>query len=154
MSKPLPKTDFTKPYKVAPGKYLGAIALKWLGRLWWLLLIPLSLFIAGLFDWRFAAIGLIVLMIAYPFALATALMGDAMRPEVIRRASSRRAHISSESITIFKEFAHDEQVDYILLDKYAITDIIYGRKFTQFIVGPKYYDFILIPTPCLTQKTF
>lgn len=142
----------SKPYKVAPGKYLGAIAIAWIGRLWWLLLIPIGLFIAGAFDWRWAAVGLIVLMLLYPMALTTVLISYALSPEVIRRAACRRAELSDTHITLFNAVENEDgSITYRSVEFLQIVEILYRGRMTKIVVGKQLTDFILIPTESLSD---
>ena len=141
-------TDY---YKVASGKYLGAIAKCELGRRWWFFLFPLALFIVGFYDWRWAVVGLMLLFLVYPFGLTIALLNNALRPEVIGRASSNFAKFDEENITIFKKKAEetdnsdDKNVELDKIETKKIVEIVNVGKFTKIIVGSKFYDFILIP---------
>ena len=162
-------------FKVTPGAYLGVITTSMLGRLWWIMIFPCAFFIAGAHNWRFAVIGLIVLMLIYPLAMTTALLTHAMRPEIIRRASATHAVITPTTITLYKSLTPqpDENIppsDFLddspyptrtpgesasteaivaeeeLIETLEIHDIVYGRRHTRYIVGPAIHDFILIPT--------
>lgn len=146
-------------YAVATGKYLVAIANYVLGRLWWLFIVPFACFVTGIFDWRWAVVGLIILMLVYPAALTTALLTDALRPEIVRRAASRRAEFTDDGlITIFKESKINDNPDEITFEAVEtaqIEQIIPGRSLAKIIIRecnkkedshPRPYDFILIPT--------
>lgn len=145
---------WTEIYAVAPGKYLGAIARSIMGRLWWLLLIPIIFFIAGFINWRWAAVGLIILMLMYPMTLTTALLSHALRPEVIRRSASRRASFEDDVITIYREekISDETSVVFTAVESLKIIDLIPAGNLTKIVVGPKIFDFILIPTPLLPVK--
>ena len=130
------------------GQYLGVIAFAWLGRLWWIFLVPFGFFIAGLFDWRFGVIGLIILMLVYPFMLTTALMSSGMRPETVRRAMSRRAMFADGSITLYKEVKspEDDTIAYQPIETLPIKALEPRGKLTKIIVGSRLDDFVLLPT--------
>lgn len=129
---------------MTPGAYLGVIASNMLGRLWWLFAIPAVCFVIGLADWRWAAVGLIVLFLIYPIIVTTALMTDGMRPEVIRRASATSAEINGDRINIYRGEQHE------LIESAQIVDIISGKTYTRYIIGKRSYDFILIPNSVLS----
>lgn len=142
----------TDTYKVAPGKYLGAIAVSWLGRWWVILLIPLVFFIAGFADWRWAAVGLILLMLVYPVALTTALLSCALSPVVIRRAASSRLTVTNGVVTLYKAVEmEDGTVSFSVVEETHFVDMIYGKKMTKIITGTSDIDFILIPTHCIPK---
>lgn len=143
---------------MAPGKYLGAIAYNMLGRLWWLLLVPVAFFIAGVYDWRYAVIGLMLLFLLYPFILTITLMTDGMRPEVVRRAASRMAAFDGDEVELFKSVETEEDEDaeprFIHLETLRVREFYPSRKLTRLVVGRHPYDIVLIPTESIDEKIF
>lgn len=143
---------FTSTYAVAPGKYLGAIAYDMLGKLWWLLLIPLIFFIAGVADWRWAVIGLMMLFLVYPALMTIALLSHGMRIEVIRRSSSRLASVDGNKITLYREIITGDIKDYQPVETSEIVETYSRKDLTKIIIrsegvdSPGFYDFVLIPT--------
>ena len=140
---------YSKPYKVAPGKYLGAIARRVLSRLWWLLIVPVGLSVAGLFDSRFYFLALIVLMLIYPAVLTISLLSEALRPEVVRRAASRRISIERGLITIYHLKSNDNDDDdliFVPVETIEPKDYEDHGQITQINFSHKIYDFLLVPS--------
>lgn len=138
-------------YKVAPSAYLGAISRSMLGRMWWLLIPAAGALAAGLFDWRYAAVGLILLFLVFPITVTTALMNHAMRPEVIRRAAGRKAVIDGDRATIYHERAKGDEIEYIEVESMQIIDTEPGKTYTKLVVKSptprqRIFDFLLVPT--------
>ena len=125
-----------------------------LSKAWWLLLIPMGFFITGFFDWRWAVVGLVLLMLVYPFAVTMALLSHALRPEVIRRVASQRASFDGNTITIYKAIEEcgdeSETIEYEPIETATVDQSLPMGKLTKVVVGRRPYDFILIPSAALS----
>ena len=143
-------------YIVSPTAYIGHIACNFAGRFWWLLLVPLGFFVAGASDWRWAVVGLIVLLLLFPMAITTALMAEAMRPEVARRAASRRASIDGRTITLYKEVSDDDgQISYEQVETAEISSAELTGRFFAIILNTARHtgrDFVLIPADAIPAQ--
>ena len=140
-------SESPKSYTVAPGKYLGAIARNMLGNFWWIFLIPCAFFIAGFADWRWAVVGLIILMLIFPAIITIALLNHSLRPEVVRRSAANAVSFEGNNVTLYK--ISDDTIKLIETAKFM--EIMVSGRLTKLIIGPHIYDFILIPTDLLPK---
>ena len=82
---------------VAVGAYVGAIARRvlWRYSLW--LVVPAAVACFGLYDWRYAVIALMLLLLVCPMVVTIAVFNHGMHPAVVRRTRAETVELTAAS---------------------------------------------------------
>lgn len=80
---------------VAVGAYVGAIARRVLWRYAWWLVVPAAVACFGLYDWRYAVIALMLLLLVFPMVVTIAVFNHGMHPAVVRRTRTETVELTS-----------------------------------------------------------
>ena len=80
---------------VAVGAYIGAIARRVLWRYAWWLALPVAVAFGGLYDWRYAVIALMLLLLVFPMVVTIAVFNHGMHPAVVRRTRTETVELTS-----------------------------------------------------------
>lgn len=80
---------------VAVGAYIGAIARRVLWRYAWWLALPAVVAFGGLYDWRYAVIALMLLLLVFPMVVTIAVFNHGMHPAVVRRTRTETVELTS-----------------------------------------------------------
>lgn len=84
---------------VAVGAYIGAIARRVLWRYAWWLALPAVVAFGGLYDWRYAVIALMLLLLVFPMVVTIAVFNHGMHPAVVRRTRAETVELTAEVAT-------------------------------------------------------
>ena len=80
---------------VAVGAYVGAIARRVLWRYAWWLVVPAAVACFGLYDWRYAVIALMLLLLVFPMVVTIAVFNHGMHPAVVRRTRAETVELTA-----------------------------------------------------------
>ena len=80
---------------VAVGAYVGAIARRVLWRYVWWLVVPAAVACFGLYDWRYAVIALMLLLLVFPMVVTIAVFNHGMHPAVVRRTRAETVELTA-----------------------------------------------------------
>lgn len=80
---------------VAVGAYIGAIARRVLWRYAWWLALPAVVAFGGLYDWRYAVIALMLLLLVFPMVVTIAVFNHGMHPAVVRRTRTETVQLTA-----------------------------------------------------------
>lgn len=80
---------------VAVGAYVGAIARRVLWRYAWWLALPAAVACFGLYDWRYAVIALMLLLLVFPMVVTIAVFNHGMHPAVVRRTRAETVELTA-----------------------------------------------------------
>ena len=89
----------TDEFTVAPSATAARLARLWLWRRRFFLVLPVAaLAIAGMADWRFLVVALMVVFIIWPMALGFVWMNAALAPDAVRASQPHRMEFTDDGI--------------------------------------------------------
>lgn len=89
----------TDEFTVAPSATAARLARLWLWRRRFFLALPVAaLAIAGMADWRFLVVALMVVFIIWPMALGFVWMNAALAPDAVRASQPHRMEFTADGI--------------------------------------------------------
>lgn len=89
----------TDEFTVAPSATAARLARLWLWRRRFFLALPVAvLALAGMADWRFLVVALIVVFIIWPMALGFVWMNAALAPDAVRASQPHRMEFTADGI--------------------------------------------------------
>lgn len=89
----------TDEFTVAPSATAARLARLWLWRRRFFLALPVAaLAIAGMADWRFLVVALMVVFIIWPMALGFVWMNAALAPDAVRASQPHRMEFTDDGI--------------------------------------------------------
>ena len=139
----------TAPFSLTARAYTGPIAARLFWRLWWLWLLPVGVIVAGaLTDWRIALLGLMLVFVVYPAVLTIALLGHAMRPDVVARSLATGAEIADDGTLTLRLPEAGKELTFP-----AVRSIDRRGRYISLTVGPKVSDIVLIPADAVPPES-
>lgn len=131
-----------------PTAYLNHIASRIAGRLWWLILFPAALIAGGLVaDWRWAVVGLMLLLIVYPMVMTLAVLRYAANRQLAGRSSASAVSLDPPAcVTLYRR--PDPESEPQPIEKITVTNVEYTSRFIVMTTGASLSDVILIPRSC------
>lgn len=89
----------TDEFTVAPSATAARLARQWLWRRRFFLALPVAaLALAGMADWRFLVVALMVVFIIWPMALGFVWMNAALAPDAVRASQPHRMEFTADGI--------------------------------------------------------
>lgn len=131
----------TTTFSVAAARYLPHVAARLFWRYWWVLTVPAALICYGLtVDWRWAVVGLILLMIVYPMVNTLAVIRYAASDKVLRRSATAQARFDDGNTVVMLD-ADGHEIERAVMSPYPTT----SRGLLVLTLGPAPDDILLLP---------
>ncbi len=146
---------------VAVGAYVGAIARRVLWRYAWWLVVPMAVACFGLYDWRYAVIALMLLLLVFPMVVTIAVFNHGMHPAVVRRTRAETVELTAAGDGVSSPSATDAPAPAVLTVRDADGAIILAirrdqirsvhtdRGRTTIAFGPNPADIIILQSTAL-----
>lgn len=131
----------TETFSIAASRYLPHVAARLFWRYWWVLTLPAALICYGLAaDWRWAVVGLILLMIVYPMVNTLAVLRYATSDKVLRRSATAQVRFGAGgSLTMLD--AEGREIEKAAMSPYPSI----SRGLLVLTLGPAPDDILLLP---------
>lgn len=126
----------TKFFQNSPQQLVAQMFQSWLSRYGWVLVIPMAVCGAlAVFRWEWIVVGLIVLLLVYPFVLAMLYFNHAMRPETRIFIRPLRLVVTKDKMVIeFEETNETKEIPWTQIRNVSMS----GKKTIIRFVSPKY----------------
>lgn len=93
----------TEVFAIAPSATAAMLAQRWLGRRWFLFILPAGALVAGLADWRWLIVALVMVFVLWPMALFFVWIDAALRPEAVRSAQPHLVEFGPDGLRVVYE---------------------------------------------------
>lgn len=131
----------TTTFSIAAARYLPHVAARLFWRYWWVLTVPAALICYGLAaDWRWAVVGLILLMIVYPMVNTLAVLRYAASDKILRRSATAQVRFD-DGHTIVMLDADGRELGRAVMSLYPSV----SRGLLVISTGPAPDDILLLP---------
>lgn len=97
----------TETFSISPQQYMRELALAWLGRHWYLPVLPLAaVAIWAFYDLRAIYVGLILVFLIFPMAMSMVWFNYAFSPSALKAVAPKQLTFTDDAIRV--DYADDE----------------------------------------------
>lgn len=134
---------------VPASAYMNIIARRVALRLWWLVAAALVAVAAGaVHDWRFAIVGLMLLLIVFPMALCFVVLAYSAKPAVVALMSLERVDIDDDTLEVY---GHDGNLLRVIR-RGDVRSLSFSVRYVTVTTGSRPGDVLLVPREMLSQR--